>query len=385
MGIDSENHTWLSTIVFTDIVEYSKRSLEQQIEIKTHFNQLISGAIADMNAEDRVVLDTGDGVALCMLGDPEPAVIVSMELRNQVLTPQESAPTPYEIRTGINLGPVKLVTDINGQYNVLGDGINVAQRVMSFARSNQMLVSRSFYEVAWCLSDEYSNLFQYLGIRKDKHGYEHVLYEVHSGTDDDTETVDIVVAPDPEPVVDEVTRQVRSRLANEVAPLSTVLFDTELLRRTEYYLHDFVGPLASLLVRKEASRALSMEDLFVRLARAVPAGQSRSAFMASTSKILNDYAETVEDRAQLSDTRSRVAQESDSFTTGKAKEPGWNQEILDRTKKQLAIHIGPLAGMLVRKASRRAQTIDELYAMLANEIPDPKDRADFLQSMSGIQ
>jgi class 3 adenylate cyclase len=383
MGIDSENQTWLSTIVFTDIVEYSKRSLEQQIDIKTHFNQLISDAIADMNTEDRVVLDTGDGIALCMLGDPEPAVIVSMELRNQVLTPQVSAPIPYEIRTGINLGPVKLVTDINGRYNVLGDGINVAQRVMSFAGSSQMLVSRAFYEVAWCLSDEYSNLFQYLGIRKDKHGYEHVLYEVHSGTDADTETVDIVVAPDPEPVVDEVTRQVRSRLANEVAPLSTVVFDTELLRRAEYYLHDFVGPLASLLVRKEASRALSMEDLFVRLARAVPAGQSRSAFMANTSKILNDFAVTEEDREQLPNTQTRLAQEADSVPIKKTKETGWNQEVLDRTKKQLAVHIGPLAGMLVRKASRRAKTVNELYTMLANEIPDPKDRAIFLQSMSG--
>lgn len=383
MGIDSENQTWLSTIVFTDIVGYSKRSLEQQIEIKTHFNRLISDAIADMNTEDRVVLDTGDGIALCMLGDPEPAVIVSMELRNQVLTPQVSAATPYEIRTGINLGPVKLVTDINGQHNVLGDGINVAQRVMSFAGSNQMLVSRAFYEVAWCLSDEYSSLFQYLGIRKDKHGYEHVLYEVHSGTDADTETVDIVVAPDPEPVVDEVTRQVRSRLANEVAPLSTVVFDTELLRRAEYFLHDYVGSLASLLVRKEASRALSMEDLFVRLARAVPAGHSRSAFMASTSKILNDFAVTEEDREQVPDNPPGLAQDADSVPIKKTKEPGWNQEVLDRTKKQLAVHIGPLAGMLVRKASRRAQTVNELYTMLANEIPDPKDRATFLQSMSG--
>ncbi len=38
------------------------------------------------------------------------------------------------MRAGINLGPVRLVRDINSQPNIIGDGINVAQRVMSFAQ-----------------------------------------------------------------------------------------------------------------------------------------------------------------------------------------------------------------------------------------------------------
>jgi class 3 adenylate cyclase len=43
------------------------------------------------------------------------------------------------VRMGINLGPVKLVQDINGRTNALGDGINAGQRVMSFAADNQIL------------------------------------------------------------------------------------------------------------------------------------------------------------------------------------------------------------------------------------------------------
>ena len=38
------------------------------------------------------------------------------------------------VRLGVNLGPVRLVKDLNGQMNIIGDGINVAQRVMSFSR-----------------------------------------------------------------------------------------------------------------------------------------------------------------------------------------------------------------------------------------------------------
>ena len=82
------------------------------------------------------------------------------------------------VRLGVNLGPVRLVKDLNGQMNIIGDGINVAQRVMSFARPGQLLVSRSFYEVVSCLSRDYMNLFRHEGSRTDKHVREHEVYSV---------------------------------------------------------------------------------------------------------------------------------------------------------------------------------------------------------------
>ena len=57
------------------------------------------------------------------------------------------------VRMGINLGPVKLVKDINGHPNIIGDGINVAQRIMSFARPGQIVVSRSYYDVVSNLAE----------------------------------------------------------------------------------------------------------------------------------------------------------------------------------------------------------------------------------------
>jgi hypothetical protein len=62
--------------------------------------------------------------------------------------------------------------------NIIGDGINVAQRVMSFSRPGQLLVSRSFYEVVSCLSRDYMNLFRHEGSRTDKHVREHEVYSV---------------------------------------------------------------------------------------------------------------------------------------------------------------------------------------------------------------
>jgi hypothetical protein len=82
------------------------------------------------------------------------------------------------VRMGINLGPVKLVKDINGHPNIIGDGINVAQRIMSFARPGQIVVSRSYYDVVSNLASEYAKLFHYEGSRTDKHVREHEIYVV---------------------------------------------------------------------------------------------------------------------------------------------------------------------------------------------------------------
>jgi hypothetical protein len=66
--------------------------------------------------------------------------------------------------------------------NIIGDGINVAQRVMSFSRPGQLLVSRSFYEVVSCLSRDYANLFRHEGSRTDKHVRAHEVYAVVGAT-----------------------------------------------------------------------------------------------------------------------------------------------------------------------------------------------------------
>jgi len=178
--IEQPSRTLVCSIVFLDIVEYSTKPVAEQLLFKQAFNKLLSSALENVPARDRVVLDTGDGAAITFLGDPEDALFVAMSLRAAA---RAEATGAIAIRIGINLGPVRLVKDINGQMNIIGDGINVAQRVMSFSQSGQLLVSRSFYEVVSCLSLDYASLFSYVGARTDKHVREHEVYSVGIGTD----------------------------------------------------------------------------------------------------------------------------------------------------------------------------------------------------------
>src|SRR6266404_1610630 len=154
------DRTWLCSVVFMDIVSYSKQSVQLQMRWKERFNKYLAEAIRDVPEIDRVILDTGDGAALCFLGDPEAAMFSALKLRTAFLHDVIEQQPGLLVRIGINLGPVKLVRDINGNLNAIGDGINVAQRVMNFASENQVLVSRSYYEVVGCLSDSYNKLIR---------------------------------------------------------------------------------------------------------------------------------------------------------------------------------------------------------------------------------
>ncbi|HEX5364981.1 MAG TPA: adenylate/guanylate cyclase domain-containing protein, partial [Gallionella sp.] len=135
------NKTIMCSVFFLDIVGYSKKSVSGQISLKDRFNAYLSEAIQGVPLADRIILDTGDGAAINFLGDVEDALKAALSLRENLLKEDVNSENPLLIRMGINLGPVRLVRDINGQPNIVGDGINVAQRVMGFADSGQVLVS----------------------------------------------------------------------------------------------------------------------------------------------------------------------------------------------------------------------------------------------------
>src|SRR5438270_6518298 len=186
--LDQANRTFICSVVFIDLVGYSKKPVTEQIRLKTSLTNNLSEAIKDIPTNDRIILDTGDGAAISFLGDPEDALFVTLSLREAMMregmtSTMVEASGEDSVRMGINLGPVKLVKDINGHPNIIGDGINVAQRIMSFARPGQIVVSRSYYDVVSNLASEYAKLFHYEGSRTDKHVREHEIYVVghHEG------------------------------------------------------------------------------------------------------------------------------------------------------------------------------------------------------------
>ena len=166
-----DSRTLISSVLFLDIAGYSRLGVTDQIKMKQSFNDLLSSALTDIDARERVVIDTGDGAAVAFLGDPERALFAALAVFDNA--------GQLPVRMGINLGPVHVSRDINGQENVIGDGINVAQRIMSFAQPGQLFVSRTFYDTVQLLSGEYATLFQAVGGRTDKHARTHEVFAMN--------------------------------------------------------------------------------------------------------------------------------------------------------------------------------------------------------------
>jgi class 3 adenylate cyclase len=337
------DRTWLCSVLFLDIVQYSRQSLEVQTQWKQRFNEHLAGAIKECPETDRVILDTGDGAAICFLGDPETAMFAALRLMSAIAEEQPQTGSALRVRAGINLGSVKLVKDINGNLNAVGDGINMGQRVMSFAGENQILVSRSFYEVASSISESYASLFKYEGVRTDKHVREHTLYELHP--------------PD----------SARATLAGDTAavahaaPLTGAQITT-----VESHLAAILGPIAPHLVRNAVQHTENAAELREALLAFIPSEPERRQFVAACREILPVAPDSTQPATEAPKKAAAAPQ---------ALEPA----LLEQARKALAAHIGPMARVLVERAAAKAETRAALYQLLAAEIASPKDREEFLK------
>jgi hypothetical protein len=280
-----------------------------------------------------------------------------MNLRNALGAPNPAPAASLLVRMGVNLGPAKLLKDINGQLNVIGDGINVAQRVMTFAEPSQILVSRSFYEVISCLSPEYARLFQYCGLRKDKHVREHAVYEVRRALQEGT-----VAKP---PVEDE-----QASLENEEGDEDLwlaqvpVRWDRTMLQHLQRHLTYHVGPVAKLLVSQAAKRATELGAFCEMLAAHIPEAGERAFFLRQVAPFLRSQA---------------------SQSTSHPPSPvaiSWEPSGLKRLEDHLGQYLGPVARLLVRREVKEARDFAHLCQLLARHIPREEERSSFLRDVT---
>lgn len=265
MAMNRNNRTWLCSVLFMDIVDYSKLPDDQQMQVKQNFSTLVADALKGLSEEDSIKLDTGDGMALCYLGAPEDILYAAIGLRDAFIQVKAICETCYSVRLGINLGPIKIMEDINGNRNTIGDGINAAQRIMSFAEPNHLLVSRTYYDVVSCLSKENPKMFTYSGIHSDKHVREHAVYEVVSSADGGLQQA-----------------LLHGNSTEVVGSLQQRGFDLdEKIRKTvQEELARIIGPMAGVLLKRAIKKSSSVDQLFELLAEEIPTESEKARFLA---------------------------------------------------------------------------------------------------------
>ena len=141
--------------------------------LKSQFIELINDVLLDTKADEYFMSDTGDSAAIAFMGPPEDALFLAIKIRENVLEANRDSLLPLQLRVGINLGATRLVEDLNGRTKIIGDGINVAQIIMNFAKLHEIIVTRSYFEATSRLTNELSEMFNHSVVVSDQHGRKH--------------------------------------------------------------------------------------------------------------------------------------------------------------------------------------------------------------------
>lgn len=364
----------LSTVLFLDLVGYSSRSVDDQVAIKRMLSESLAEALRDMPEDARVTIDTGDGAALCFLGDPEQALQACLRLRERLA---QRCGRQVAVRMGLNLGPVRIVSDINNRINVIGDGINVAQRVMDFARPDQLLVSRAYHDVISRISDDTAGMFRYLGPHQDKHGR---IHEVHA----------VVSRPRGAHVADE-----GPAFARTVPLEAAMVLDEAAVQEIEADLARRIGPMARVLVAKVRWRAPSGPALRAALAALIPDLSGREAFLSGPEETAGTRSAGTSASAPPRASPSSAAGPSDTsgasapsgargqpppHCAASRPPPGWTpppSQALVVLEQALCNHIGPMARVLLRRQLECHQNPAAMVEALCTHIAPPAQREAF--------
>ena len=174
------------------------------------------------------------------------------------------------------------------------------------------------------------------------------------------EAISVVVTDKPRPAPESSPRS-----PNEAA------LEPELLREIERDLASFLGPLASIAVKRGLRQTCDVLDLYELLSKQLNDPRDRNQFLATgrqrTAAQL-DRSRAAAPTAPASPRQERVAQV--------VKPP--NPASIVAIEADLTRYIGPIARILVRKELEKFDSLAKFCLLLAAHIPDEKERKAFL-------
>jgi TolB-like protein/class 3 adenylate cyclase/Tfp pilus assembly protein PilF len=173
--IKKEIQLEIAHVLFIDIVGYSKLSINEQRAAIDELNEVVRGSEQFQKAEAAarlIKIPIGDGMALVFYKSPEEPVECALEISRALKEHRQ-------LRMGAHSGPVSGVIDVNGQANLAGAGLNMAQRVMDCGDAGHILLSK---RVADDLGEyeHWQPLLHDLGECEVKHGMRVSIVNLHA-------------------------------------------------------------------------------------------------------------------------------------------------------------------------------------------------------------
>jgi serine/threonine-protein kinase len=148
----------------------------------------------------------------------------------------------------------------------------------------------------------------------------------------------------------------------------------------QHALSTQIGPVARLVLKNTAREAQDLDDLCARLLPHIGSDAGRAQFQDEVREIKKKHGMstlgTMGGRSQAHTGATQLSQ-----MTGMPTLLQLSPELMDAAQQKLAVYVGPIAKILVKRASKMTGNADEFYRLLAENLPAPEDRARFLRDI----
>jgi serine/threonine-protein kinase len=143
-----------------------------------------------------------------------------------------------------------------------------------------------------------------------------------------------------------------------------------------------IGPVAKLVLKNAARDAVDLDDLCNRLLPHIGSDAGRAQFQDSVREIRKKHGlSTLATMSGRSQTGAPKTATQLTQLTGMPTLLQLSPELMEAAQMKLAVYVGPIAKVLARRASKLTGNADEFYRLLAENLPDPQERARFLKDV----
>lgn len=168
------HHYEMVSVLIVDMVKYSLLPIDHQAEKVDLLEEVVkrSQYFRDEHARGELILNlTGDGM---VLGFRDP--ISSVECALDIAGALKGA--DVGLRMGVHVGLGRRRIDLKGSVNLVGDGVNLAQRVMGCGNAGHILLSGDIARVLLSQHSDWCSCLEDFGEREVKHGVKIHLYNL---------------------------------------------------------------------------------------------------------------------------------------------------------------------------------------------------------------
>lgn len=181
---------------------------------------------------------------------------------------------------------------------------------------------------------------------------------LHMPLPDDNETI----------IIESVLRQEPRGEVSHAEDNDSAFSQGNILTEVEQSLASYIGPLSSILVKRTVSSCSNLSQIINKLAQHISDSSQRTDFI----KKFDDQYEKSSIILKVQ-TASAVSQANVSIEI--------SEEKLALIIEKLAIYLGPMAAMIVKRSIKKHSNQEEFIAALAEKIPQKTERDEFIESV----